>query len=172
MTRGLCDSCLVWQNKHPGGPSRSEALAARKQERAQERARLRSLQRWGLPCATCGRDVLHRPRRGRVFCDVFCFNHHPRRRAQRGADGWSPATRAKMDARVAEGRKHLAKRRARDREAEYRMRSEVRERRLENSRRWKAENRERRRATDRAYRERKKAEREAQQQAEAVTSAE
>ena len=171
VTRGLCDSCLVWQDKHPGGPSRSEALAARKQERAQEHARLRSLQRWGLPCATCGRDVLHRPRRGRVFCDVFCFNHHPSARAKRRANEWSPATRAKMDARMEEGRKQLAKRRIRDKEADYRSRPEVRERRLANSRRWKSENRGRKRATDRAYLERKRAERQAQQAEGAETDA-
>lgn len=76
-----------------------------------------------------------------------------------------------MDARMEEGRKQLAKRRIRDKEADYRSRPEVRERRLANSRRWKSENRGRKRATDRAYLERKRAERQAQQAEGAETDA-
>ena len=104
--RGLCSKCYGRQNRYPGWAEREAARAENRQQKAEARA-VREATLPALKCETCGRRLrLVRDRftvRGR-FCDDFCVNHHPPRRARRGSTWMQPRVKAKLEARQAEAR--------------------------------------------------------------------
>ena len=101
---GLCHACYSRVYRDPGIVAREVARV--EHNRALHQQLVERIAEWQQRrCKTCQRllcltrDTMHWRTK---FCDMFCQNHHPDRRAARGSTGWIPKVTAKLDARKAE----------------------------------------------------------------------
>ncbi len=107
---GLCAKCYHHVYRDPKIVDRMAARA--EQDKALERQLAEeTAERLQRRCRTCNRLLIltQAPTEKLTeFCDMFCYNHSPDRRAGRGNVRWHPKVKEKMDARKAEAERQVS----------------------------------------------------------------